>query len=204
MFKKTQAVQLDTCEPIQFVFILTFEFVKSALLIWWIEQNQNQESCLLLVASSHRGFPTAQVCRSCAAGCASCGKNATHCLSCEEPLLLHKHQCVQECPPAHMARDWECHRCPSSCRECSPLGRCTGAGEQTRAESRLECSGCHFFSTVASVHLVDNHNLLCFLLYFVLFHGSNHVFQTICPPDFTDFSPARFPLQIFAKPKQYS
>ncbi|KAL6096710.1 pcsk5 [Pungitius sinensis] len=76
-----------------------------------------------------RGYPAGQVCRSCAAGCASCGKNATHCLSCEEPLLLHKHQCVEECPRAHTLLDGECQRCPSACRECGPLGQCTGCEE---------------------------------------------------------------------------
>ncbi|XP_039635568.1 proprotein convertase subtilisin/kexin type 5 [Perca fluviatilis] len=76
-----------------------------------------------------RGYPAGQVCRSCAAGCASCGKNATHCLGCEEPLLLHKHQCVEECPLAHTVRDRECQHCPSACQECNPLGQCTGCEE---------------------------------------------------------------------------
>ncbi|KAM6976267.1 proprotein convertase subtilisin/kexin type 5 [Tautogolabrus adspersus] len=76
-----------------------------------------------------RGYPAGQVCRSCAAGCASCEKNATHCLGCEEPFLLHKHQCVDECPPAHTVRDGECHHCPSACEECNPLGQCTGCEE---------------------------------------------------------------------------
>uniref|UniRef100_A0A4W6C5K8 Proprotein convertase subtilisin/kexin type 5a n=1 Tax=Lates calcarifer TaxID=8187 RepID=A0A4W6C5K8_LATCA len=74
-----------------------------------------------------RGYPAGQVCRSCAAGCASCGRNATHCLSCEEPLLLHKHQCVVECPPAHTVRDGECQHCPSACQECT--GLCAGCEE---------------------------------------------------------------------------
>ncbi|CAB1448387.1 unnamed protein product [Pleuronectes platessa] len=73
-----------------------------------------------------RGYPAGQVCRGCAAGCASCGRNATHCLGCDEPLLLHKHQCVEDCPPAHAVRDRECHRCPPACQECGPLGQCTG------------------------------------------------------------------------------
>ncbi|XP_034997609.2 proprotein convertase subtilisin/kexin type 5 [Hippoglossus stenolepis] len=76
-----------------------------------------------------RGYPAGQVCRSCAAGCASCGRNATHCLSCDEPLILHKHQCVEDCPPAHAVRDRECQRCPSACQECGPLGQCTGCEE---------------------------------------------------------------------------
>lgn len=82
----------------------------------------------------HRGYPAGQVCRSCAAGCASCGRNATHCLSCEEPLLLHKHQCVEECPPAHTERDRECQHCPSACQECNPLGQCTGTETQCKLE----------------------------------------------------------------------
>ncbi|XP_047425540.1 proprotein convertase subtilisin/kexin type 5 isoform X2 [Mugil cephalus] len=81
------------------------------------------------VQECDRGFPSGQVCRSCSPGCASCVRNATHCLSCEEPLLLHKHQCVEECPPAHTVRDGECQRCPSACQECSPLGLCTGCEE---------------------------------------------------------------------------
>ncbi|KAM3849392.1 proprotein convertase subtilisin/kexin type 5 [Diretmus argenteus] len=76
-----------------------------------------------------RGFPVGQLCRSCAPGCASCGRNATHCLTCEEPLLLHQHQCVEVCPPAHMVQDGECQRCPSACQECSPHGQCTGCEE---------------------------------------------------------------------------
>nr|XP_019937280.1 PREDICTED: proprotein convertase subtilisin/kexin type 5-like [Paralichthys olivaceus] len=76
-----------------------------------------------------RGYPAGQVCRSCAAGCASCGRNATHCLSCDEPLILHEHQCVEDCPSAHFVQDRECQRCPSACQECSPLGQCTGCEE---------------------------------------------------------------------------
>ncbi|KAM4528249.1 proprotein convertase subtilisin/kexin type 5 [Odontesthes bonariensis] len=78
------------------------------------------------------GYPAGQQCRSCAPGCASCERNATHCLTCEEPLLLHEHQCVEECPPAHIVREGECHHCPAACRECNPLGQCTG------------CEGYHF------------------------------------------------------------
>ncbi|CAB1318072.1 unnamed protein product [Coregonus sp. 'balchen'] len=59
-----------------------------------------------------------QVCRGCATGCASCERNATHCLSCVEPLLLYKHQCVEACPPAHTLRDGECQHCPTACQEC--------------------------------------------------------------------------------------
>lgn len=101
--------------------------------------------CLLFC----RGYPAGQVCRSCAAGCASCGRNATHCLTCEEPLLLHKHQCVEECPPAHTVRDRECQRCPSACHECSPLGQCTGTETQNKSgqilllkliQCNLQCS----------------------------------------------------------------
>ncbi|XP_045923579.1 proprotein convertase subtilisin/kexin type 5-like [Micropterus dolomieu] len=87
-----------------------------------LQDGQCVQQCL-------RGFPIGQVCRSCAAGCASCGKNATHCLSCEEHLLLHKHQCVEECPPAHTVQDRECQHCPSACQECSALGQCTGCEE---------------------------------------------------------------------------
>ncbi|XP_067340936.1 proprotein convertase subtilisin/kexin type 5 isoform X1 [Channa argus] len=76
-----------------------------------------------------RGFPAGQVCRSCAEGCATCGRNATHCLTCEENLFLHQHQCVEECPPAHSVQDGECLHCPSACQECSALGQCTGCDE---------------------------------------------------------------------------
>ncbi|KAF3701904.1 Proprotein convertase subtilisin/kexin type 5 [Channa argus] len=75
------------------------------------------------------GFPAGQVCRSCAEGCATCGRNATHCLTCEENLFLHQHQCVEECPPAHSVQDGECLHCPSACQECSALGQCTGCDE---------------------------------------------------------------------------
>ncbi|MEQ2204314.1 hypothetical protein XENOCAPTIV_011331 [Xenoophorus captivus] len=70
-----------------------------------------------------------QLCLSCAVGCASCEKNATHCLTCNEPLLLHDHQCVQECPPAHIVQDKECHHCPPACQDCNLLGQCTGCEE---------------------------------------------------------------------------
>ncbi|XP_061733261.1 proprotein convertase subtilisin/kexin type 5-like [Nerophis ophidion] len=76
-----------------------------------------------------RGYPAGQVCRSCTAGCASCEKNATYCLSCEEPLLLQNHQCVDQCPPGHTVRLDECHQCPAACDECSPLGECTACEE---------------------------------------------------------------------------
>ncbi|KAM4719585.1 proprotein convertase subtilisin/kexin type 5 [Anableps anableps] len=76
-----------------------------------------------------RGYSSGQMCLSCEAGCASCEKNATHCLTCNEPLLLHDHQCVEECPPAHIVQDKECHHCPPACQDCDPLGQCTGCEE---------------------------------------------------------------------------
>ncbi|XP_061589572.1 LOW QUALITY PROTEIN: proprotein convertase subtilisin/kexin type 5 [Cololabis saira] len=88
----------------------------------FLQDGQCVEECV-------SGYPAGQLCRSCAPGCASCERNATHCLTCEEPLLLHKHQCVEECPPAHAVRDHECHHCPAACQECNPLGPCTGCEE---------------------------------------------------------------------------
>ncbi|KAM9793224.1 proprotein convertase subtilisin/kexin type 5 [Syngnathus typhle] len=76
-----------------------------------------------------RGYPVGQVCRSCASDCASCEKNATYCLSCEEPLLLLNHQCVDQCPAGHTVHIQECRRCPPACEECSPLGECTACEE---------------------------------------------------------------------------
>ncbi|XP_035996608.1 proprotein convertase subtilisin/kexin type 5 [Fundulus heteroclitus] len=81
------------------------------------------------VTACVRGYPAGQLCLSCAVGCASCEMNATHCLTCNEPLLLHDHQCVQECPPAHIVQDKECHHCPPACQDCNPLGQCTGCQE---------------------------------------------------------------------------
>lgn len=85
-----------------------------------------------LYLAFHRGYPAGQVCRGCVAGCASCGRNATHCLSCDEPLLLHKHQCVEECPPAHTVQDRKCQHCPTACQECNPLGHCTGTWTRSK------------------------------------------------------------------------
>ncbi|KAM9307095.1 proprotein convertase subtilisin/kexin type 5 [Pholidichthys leucotaenia] len=79
-----------------------------------------------------KGYPAGQVCRSCAPGCTSCESNATHCLGCEEPLLLHSHQCVEECPPGLGVQSGACRRCPPACEECDSFGRCTG------------CEGYHF------------------------------------------------------------
>ncbi|XP_013861969.1 proprotein convertase subtilisin/kexin type 5 [Austrofundulus limnaeus] len=77
-----------------------------------------------------RGYPLGQLCHSCAPGCASCEMNATHCLTCEEPLLFHNHQCVEECPPANIVQGGECHPgCSATCRECNPAGQCTGCEE---------------------------------------------------------------------------
>lgn len=76
-----------------------------------------------------RGYLVGQVCKSCASGCTSCEKNATHCLSCEETLLLHKHECVERCPPGHTVRNRECVHCPESCVICSEEGLCTGETE---------------------------------------------------------------------------
>lgn len=73
-----------------------------------------------------RGYPVGQVCKSCASGCTSCEKNSTHCLSCEETLLLHKHECVERCPPGHTVRNGECVQCTESCVICSEDGLCTG------------------------------------------------------------------------------
>ncbi|XP_058630422.1 proprotein convertase subtilisin/kexin type 5 [Onychostoma macrolepis] len=76
-----------------------------------------------------RGYPVGQVCKSCASGCTSCEKNATNCLSCEETLLLHKHECVEGCPPGHTVRNRECVQCPESCVICSEDRLCTECKE---------------------------------------------------------------------------
>ncbi|XP_034048082.1 proprotein convertase subtilisin/kexin type 5 [Thalassophryne amazonica] len=76
-----------------------------------------------------RGYAVGQVCRRCAAGCASCWRNTTHCLSCDEFLLLHQHRCVDECPPGLSVQDGECRRCAPACEDCNPLGRCTACEE---------------------------------------------------------------------------
>uniref|UniRef100_A0AAY4DIR2 P/Homo B domain-containing protein n=1 Tax=Denticeps clupeoides TaxID=299321 RepID=A0AAY4DIR2_9TELE len=78
------------------------------------------------------GFPAGLLCQSCAPDCASCERNATYCLSCVEPLLLHKHQCVENCPTAHMLRDGECQHCPVGCLHCTDNGLCS------------ECEDTHF------------------------------------------------------------
>ncbi|KAL2100373.1 hypothetical protein ACEWY4_004767 [Coilia grayii] len=79
-----------------------------------------------------RGFPVGQVCESCAEGCLTCERNATHCLSCQEPLLLHKHECLAACPPEHILRDGECLHCPAGCRRCTGAGLCAGKREGWR------------------------------------------------------------------------
>ncbi|XP_061555258.1 proprotein convertase subtilisin/kexin type 5-like [Phycodurus eques] len=76
-----------------------------------------------------RGYPVGQVCRSCVSGCVSCEKNSTYCLSCEEPLLLLNHRCVEQCPAGHTVHIQDCRRCPAACEECSPLGECTACEE---------------------------------------------------------------------------
>lgn len=67
-----------------------------------------------------------QVCKNCAPGCSACEKNATYCLSCEETFLLHKHECLVNCPSGHAARDGECVTCPENCVLCSKENLCTG------------------------------------------------------------------------------
>ncbi|KAL0965792.1 hypothetical protein UPYG_G00285770 [Umbra pygmaea] len=81
------------------------------------------------VSQCQSGYPAGQVCRNCTTGCTSCEKNATHCLSCVKPLLLHKHQCVVACPLGQLLRDGECQRCPTACQECSPDSQCTRCDE---------------------------------------------------------------------------
>lgn len=116
------------------MFILVEQEVESRLRCDASVKQPGSADAISIWTASHRGYPAGQACRSCAAGCASCGKNATHCLSCEEPLLLHKHQCAEECPPAHaVGADGECRRCPSACQECQPLGECTGTESGTRS-----------------------------------------------------------------------
>ncbi|KAG9281847.1 proprotein convertase subtilisin/kexin type 5 [Astyanax mexicanus] len=90
------------------------------------------------VQQCSRGYPAGLVCKSCAPGCASCEHNATNCLSCQQPLLLHKHQCVQSCPPAHTQRSGECVQCPQACLLCSEEGQCTKC-EETAFLHEGEC-----------------------------------------------------------------
>ncbi|XP_035383608.1 proprotein convertase subtilisin/kexin type 5 [Electrophorus electricus] len=83
------------------------------------------------VRQCFRGYPAGTVCKSCAAGCASCEQNATHCLSCDQPLLLHRHECVEMCPPAHSLHNEECVACPQDCRQCSEEDQCTECNDIT-------------------------------------------------------------------------
>ncbi|XP_030211551.1 proprotein convertase subtilisin/kexin type 5 [Gadus morhua] len=76
-----------------------------------------------------RGYAVGQVCHSCAEGCASCGQNSTHCLSCQPPLLLLQTRCVSTCPPDHLAQGGSCLRCPPACQRCTPPGQCTECEE---------------------------------------------------------------------------
>ncbi|XP_041915930.1 proprotein convertase subtilisin/kexin type 5 isoform X1 [Alosa sapidissima] len=105
------------------------------------------------------GFPLGQVCTSCAEGCLTCERNTTHCLSCREPLVLHKHQCLDACPPEHTLREGECQHCPVGCHRCTGAvlcaeceeshflheGRCVAEcpdGFYDDAEGRV-CGRCH-------------------------------------------------------------
>ncbi|KAF3848647.1 hypothetical protein F7725_015144 [Dissostichus mawsoni] len=85
---------------------------------------------------SWRFLTAQQTCVSKCPGGFFSNRNATHCLSCEEPLLLHKHQCVRACPAEHTVRDRECTHCPPACQQCDPLGRCTDTDQR-------ECVRCH-------------------------------------------------------------
>ncbi|XP_063066379.1 proprotein convertase subtilisin/kexin type 5 isoform X2 [Engraulis encrasicolus] len=101
-----------------------------------------------------RGFPVGQVCESCAEGCLTCERNATHCLSCQEPLLLHRHDCVSACPPEHILRDGECLHCPSGCSRCTGAGLCAECeASYLLHESRcvLECPAGFYDDTEGGV-----------------------------------------------------
>ncbi|XP_076844464.1 proprotein convertase subtilisin/kexin type 5 isoform X2 [Brachyhypopomus gauderio] len=112
----------------------------------------------LCVRQCSRGYPAGTECKSCAPGCASCEMNATHCLSCDQPLLLHKHECVEVCPPVHTIRGGECVACQQDCLQCSEdlctecnritflyNGECVSmcpAGYFEHTEQRM-CTRCH-------------------------------------------------------------
>ncbi|KAK5851566.1 hypothetical protein PBY51_023112 [Eleginops maclovinus] len=89
---------------------------------------QSSRSALLFLQDGRcvqqcvRGYPAGPVCRSCVSGCVSCVKNATHCLSCEEPLLLHKHQCVGTCPAEHTCAGRGVHTLPPRLPAVQPAG----------------------------------------------------------------------------------
>ncbi|XP_062333907.1 proprotein convertase subtilisin/kexin type 5 [Osmerus eperlanus] len=83
----------------------------------------------LCVHQCLRGYPVGQVCHSCVPGCGSCEQNATHCVSCDAPLVLHQHQCVESCPPGHSLREGACQHCPLSCLHCDTQGQCTDCEE---------------------------------------------------------------------------
>ncbi|KAJ8285410.1 hypothetical protein GJAV_G00026500 [Gymnothorax javanicus] len=76
------------------------------------------------VHQCHRGFPVDGACESCASPCASCEGSAAHCLSCVEPTVLLRHECLESCPDAHFPMDGECQRCPSNCADCNQQGLC--------------------------------------------------------------------------------
>uniref|UniRef100_A0A673LQY8 Proprotein convertase subtilisin/kexin type 5-like n=1 Tax=Sinocyclocheilus rhinocerous TaxID=307959 RepID=A0A673LQY8_9TELE len=80
---------------------------------------------LSFLCHPHRGYPEADVCLSCAVGCASCEGEANFCLSCEEDYVRFKHTCVHQCPSKHFITDGVCEICPNSCAECDQTGKCT-------------------------------------------------------------------------------
>uniref|UniRef100_A0A671RA21 Proprotein convertase subtilisin/kexin type 5-like n=1 Tax=Sinocyclocheilus anshuiensis TaxID=1608454 RepID=A0A671RA21_9TELE len=77
------------------------------------------------VAECKRGYPEADVCLSCAVGCASCEGEANFCLSCEEDYVRFKHTCVHQCPSKHFIKDGVCEICPNGCAACDQTGKCT-------------------------------------------------------------------------------
>ncbi|XP_064164994.1 proprotein convertase subtilisin/kexin type 5-like [Anguilla rostrata] len=76
------------------------------------------------VRQCQRGYPAGQVCLSCASACSSCEGNATRCLSCADPFVLHRHRCAEDCPPGHLPREGRCHPCPPACRRCAADDLC--------------------------------------------------------------------------------
>ncbi|KAJ8402031.1 hypothetical protein AAFF_G00372660 [Aldrovandia affinis] len=103
----------------------------------------------LCVHECERGYPTGHMCQSCVPECVSCEGNATHCLSCVEPLVLHQHSCAEACPPAHFSREGRCHSCPPSCRDCTAENLCR------------ECEESHFLSEAGAVQHIEECRRAC-------------------------------------------
>jgi len=77
----------------------------------------------------------------CPTTCQTCSSDGQSCTSCYDNMVLHRGQCLSQCPRGYFPSDGYCHSCYPSCRMCSGPGEtdCLSCTEGSKLSKKGRC-----------------------------------------------------------------